>query len=189
MSGPAERKAFGAFAYFPDGPLPTAKFIIHSRLAARAACSNGFPSMTLIVFLGLLPALLGLSGEPRQPAQGVRRVVIEDEVVISVRIRPPVRQKFEWVEAKGPKCVHTQRLAGAMWSGPSSIDFLLRDRTRIRAIMDNECPALDFYGGLYLQPDDDRICAKRETIRNRVGGSCRIERFKILTPQLKQVRR
>ena len=49
-------------------------------------------------------------------------------------------------------------------------------------------PALDFYGGFYLQPDDDRICAKRETIRSRVGGSCRIERFRLLEPQVKQVK-
>ena len=76
-----------------------------------------------------------------------------------------------------------------MWSGPSSIDFLLRDRTRVRAIMDDECPALDFYKGFYLQPDDDRICAKRESIQSRIGGSCRIERFKTLIPQMKQVKR
>ena len=50
--------------------------------------------------------------------------------------------------------------------------------------MDSDCPALDFYGGFYLQPDDERICAKRETIRSRVGGSCRIERFRLLVPQL-----
>ena len=76
-----------------------------------------------------------------------------------------------------------------MWSGPSSIDFLLRDRTRVRAIMDDECPALDFYKGFYLQPDDDRICAKCESIQSRIGGSCRIERFKTLIPQMKQVKR
>jgi hypothetical protein len=76
-----------------------------------------------------------------------------------------------------------------MWSGPTSIDFVLRDRSRIRAVMDDECPALDFYKGFYLQPDDARICAKRETIQNRVGASCRITRFRRLVPQLKQVRR
>ena len=73
-----------------------------------------------------------------------------------------------------------------MLSGPSSIDFVLRDRRRFRAIMDSECPALDFYGGFYLQPDDERICAKREIVRSRVGGSCRIERFRTLVPQLKR---
>lgn len=144
--------------------------------------------MTLLALLGLIPALFALAGDP--PAQaGVRRVVIHDEVIISIPIRPRPPQKVEWIEKKGPKCIGTERIAGAMLSGPSSIDFVLRDRRRIRAIMDNECPALDFYRGFYLQPDDERICAKRETIRSRVGGSCRIERFRALVPQVKQVRR
>ena len=55
--------------------------------------------------------------------------------------------------------------------------------------MDSDCPALDFYGRFYLQPDDENICARRETIRSRVGGSCRIEKFRKLVPQYKQVKR
>jgi hypothetical protein len=147
--------------------------------------------MTLLTFLGLIPALFGMAAQSssQQQPQGVRRVVIHDEVIISIPIRPRPRQNIEWIETKGPKCIDAARIAGASWSGPSSIDFLLRNRTRVRAVMDNECPALDFYKGFYLQPDDERICAKRETIRNRVGGSCRIERFRTLVPQLKQVKR
>jgi hypothetical protein len=147
--------------------------------------------MTLLALLGLIPALIGLAGDPpAQPQAGVRRVWIRDELIISIPIRPRPPQKVEWIEKKkGPKCIGVDRLAGAMWSGPSSIDFVLRDRSRVRAIMDNECPALDFYRGFYLQPDDERICAKRETIRSRVGGTCRIERFRSLVPQVRQVRR
>ena len=33
-------------------------------------------------------------------------------------------------------------------------------------------------------PDIERICAKRDTIRSRVGGSCRIERFRTLVPKV-----
>lgn len=145
--------------------------------------------MTLLAYLGLIPALFAMAGDPPSRAHGVRRVVINEEVVISIPIRPRPRQRIDWIEKKGPKCIATDRLAGAMWSGPSSIDFVLRDRSRIRAEMDDECPALDFYRGFYLQPDDERICAKRETIRSRVGGTCRIERFKRLIPELKQVNR
>lgn len=146
--------------------------------------------MTLLAFLGLIPALLGLAQDPpsSQPP-AVRRVWIRDELVISIPIRPRPPQRVDWIEKKGPKCIGTEQLAGAMWSGPSSIDFVLRDRSRIRAVMDDECPALDFYRGFYLQPDDERICAKRETIRSRVGGTCRIERFRRLVPQVKQVKR
>ncbi|MDP9421878.1 MAG: hypothetical protein M3Q19_03440 [Pseudomonadota bacterium] len=146
--------------------------------------------MTLIALLGLIPALFGLAGDPPSPTrEGVRRVVINQELVISIPIRPRQSQRVDWIEKKGPKCIGTERLAGAMLSGPSSIDFVLRDRSRIRAVMDDECPALDFYRGFYLHPDDERICARRDTIRSRVGGVCRIERFRRLFPQVKQVRR
>ena len=73
-----------------------------------------------------------------------------------------------------------------MLSGRSSVDFVLRDRRRVRAELDSDCPALDFYGGFYVQPDDDRICARRDVIRSRMGGICRIERFRRLVPKLNQ---
>ena len=147
--------------------------------------------MTLFAFLGLIPALFGMAGDPpsRPERQSVRQVVINEEMLISIPIRPRPSRRLDWNEHKGPKCIPVERIAGALWSGPSSIDFILRDRRRIRAVMDDECPALDFYKGFYLQPDDARICAKRESIQNRVGGSCRIERFRRLVPQVRQVRR
>jgi hypothetical protein len=167
------------------------QFTLHSTLAGRSAYRNGPIFMTLLALLGLIPALFSMAAQDSSQSQVVRRVMVQDEVIISIPVRPrPKRpQKVQWKEEKGPKCVRSERIAGAIWSGPSSIDFLLRDRTRVRAIMDDECPALDFYKGFYLQPDDERICAKREAIQNRVGGSCRIERFRALVPQSKQVQR
>lgn len=141
--------------------------------------------MIFLSFFSLIPAMFALAGGP-QPEPVVRRVVIQDEVIIRIPVRPRPLKRFEWQERKGPKCIPADRIAGAMLSGSSSIDFLLRDRTRIRAVMDSECPALDFYGGFYLQPDDERICAKRESIRNRVGASCRIERFRTLVRTAKK---
>lgn len=145
--------------------------------------------MTLISILELVPALFAMALQSPAPQQGVRRVVIQDELIISIPVRPRSRQSIEWVEQKGPKCIMASRIAGATLSGPSSIDFVMRNRQRIRAKMDNECPALDFYQGFYLQPEDERVCARRESIQNRVGASCRIERFRTLVPQVKQVKR
>lgn len=145
--------------------------------------------MALITLLTMVPALFGMALQaPSQASQSVRRVVIHDQVIISIPVRPRSSQRIEWTEHKGPRCVAIKRIAGATLSGPSSIDFLLRDRSRIRAVMDNECPALDFYRGFYLQPEDERICAKRESIQNRVGASCRIKRFRMLVPQVSQAR-
>ena len=145
--------------------------------------------MILTMLLGLVPALLGSALQSSGDDQVVRRVIVHDEVLFRIPIRPRISRPIEWVEQKGPKCVPANMLAGAMLSGPSSIDFVLRNRQRVRAIMDDDCPALDFYGSFYLQPDDDYICAKRETIHIRSGGSCRIEKFKWLVPQYKEVKR
>ena len=141
--------------------------------------------MIFLSLLSLIPAMFALAGEP-QHELFVRRVVIQDEVIFRIPVRPRPVKRFQWEEKKGPKCVPADRIAGPVLSGPASIDFLLRDRTRIRAEMDSECPALDFYDGFYLQPDDERICAKRETIRNRVGASCRIQRFRTLVRTAKK---
>ena len=109
-------------------------------------------------------------------------VVIGAAAVVSVAAQPP-----------GQGFGRGHRGFGPGGPGPMAmlrqLDLTDAQRTQIRAIMDDECPALDFYRGFYLQPDDQRICAKRESIQNRVGGSCRIERFKRLVPQLKQVKR
>jgi hypothetical protein len=142
--------------------------------------------MIPLPIFGLFSALLGLAADPPAEPQAVRRMVIRDEVILRIPIRPRMSPAIEWKEGKGPRCLDADRIAGAMLSGRSSIDFVLRDRRRYRAYMDSECPAIDFYGGFYLQPDDERICAKREYIRSRVGGDCRIERFRTLEPKLKR---
>lgn len=138
--------------------------------------------MILFALTGLFPVLFGLSIEATDP-QVVRRIVIRDEIIVRVPVRPRLNPRIEWKEHKGPKCIAIDRLAGSVLSGPSSIDFVFRDRSRVRAELDDECPAIDFYGGFYLQPEDHRICADREVIRSRVGASCEIDRFRRLTPR------
>jgi hypothetical protein len=76
-------------------------------------------------------------------------------------------------------------IRGALLSGTDHVDFLLPDRQRIRATFDDDCPALDFYGDFYLRTEDHQLCAKRDSVHSRIGGSCRIERFRKLAPKLK----
>ena len=73
-----------------------------------------------------------------------------------------------------------------MLSGRSSVDFVMRDRSRLRARLDSNCLALDFYDGFYVQPQDHRLCMRRDVIRSRIGGECRIERFRLLVPRFEQ---
>jgi len=142
--------------------------------------------MSLFAFFASLSSWLAAAAGPGVPPQeqAVRRLVVQDEVILRIPVRAlPSRPRFEWEEKKGPKCLASRAIAGAMLSGRSSIDFVMADRSRVRARMDSDCPALDFYGGFYLEPEDNRICAKREEIRSRMGGSCRIERFRVLVPK------
>ena len=136
----------------------------------------------------LLPLLLGVFGaQPGAVGQSVTRLIIQDEVIFRVPLQlHPLLPEIEWVEHKGPKCIPADAIRRALLSGPSQIDFILANRARVRAQFDEDCPALDFYGGVYLQPQDERLCARRDAVHSRIGGSCTIERFKQLVPKLRQ---
>ena len=143
--------------------------------------------MTAATFFGLLPVVLGLLAAQPAAVQSVTRLVVQDEVILRIPIQPhPVVQQIEWIERKGPKCIAAGAVRRALLSGPDRVDFVLANRSRVRAHFDEDCPALDFYGGFYLQPEDERVCAGRDAIHSRMGGSCTIERFKLLVPQFKR---
>lgn len=143
--------------------------------------------MTSVTIWNLLPLLVGLFGaQPGPVGQAVTRLIIQDEVILRVPVQPrPIVPEFNWVEKKGPKCIPAGAIQRALLSGSEQVDFVLADHSRIRAQFDEDCPALDFYGGFYLQPEDERLCAHRDAIHSRIGGSCRIERFKQLVPQFR----
>lgn len=140
--------------------------------------------MTPSTFLVLLPALLGLTGFGAVPATEGRVLLAQNEVVMRIQLRPRVVPMLEWSERKGPKCIAVDEIRGAMLSGRDGVDFMLPHRRRVRAKLADDCPALDFYNGFYLTPDEGRICAKRDGIHNRDGSSCRIDRFHRLVPKL-----
>lgn len=140
--------------------------------------------MNLLHFFAAIPMLLGLSSaEPR----GVSSITVEQTTIFRIPVRRhPFAPLIEWQEKKGPKCLAAGDIAGAMLSGRDTIDFVLRDRSRVRAVIDDDCSALDFYDGFYVQPSDERLCVRRDEIRSRMGASCRIEKFKALVPQLRR---
>jgi hypothetical protein len=136
----------------------------------------------------LMPLLLGLFGaEPGAVGQSVTRLVVQDEVILRVPIQPrPLLPEIDWIEHKGPKCVPAAAIKRVLLSGPQQVDFVLLNHARIRAQFDEDCPALDFYDGVYLQTADDRLCVRRDAVYSRIGGSCTIKRFKQLEPKLRQ---
>jgi len=133
--------------------------------------------------LTLIPTILSLFG--LAPAGlSVSRVMIRDEVIMRVPVvRPHVGWPVRWFEKRGPKCIKADDVLAATLADDGSIDFLLRRGQRMRAKLESQCPTLDFYGGFYLQPEGGRICADREEIRNRIGGSCQIEKFRLMVPR------
>ena len=128
--------------------------------------------------------LLGLvAAQPAAMQESVTRLIVQDEVILRIPIAPrPQGPAVRWTERKGPKCIPIGPIRGAMLSGPEQVDFIFRNRARVRAQFDENCPALDFYAGFYLQPNGEQLCAGRDAIHSRMGGSCTIERFKMLVP-------
>lgn len=135
-----------------------------------------------------MPLLLGLIGaQPGAVGQSVTRLIIQDEVILRVPVQPrPLIPEIEWVEKKGPKCVPVAAIQRALLSGSEQVDFVFVNRARVRAQLEEDCPALDFYNGFYLQPRDERLCAHRDAIHSRMGGSCAIESFKELVPRFRR---
>ena len=134
-------------------------------------------------------ALAGAAEAPSPPPAerpiAFAQLTVREQIIIRVPVRSlqPAAPRIEWKEGKGPKCLAVKSLVGARLTGPNSVDLLLRDQSRVRAKLQKNCPALDYYIGIYIRPNaDGRICADRDTIRSRVGGACEIERFRSLKP-------
>ena len=152
----------------------SAQFIEHSTLHCEAPGDGGGLQMIPGTILTVASLLLGLLAA--QPG------------AIGVTVTRPFAGTIEWREHKGPKCIPVGAIERAFLSGSRQIDFALDNGRRMRAELDDDCPALDFYGGFYLQLQDDQLCAGRDAIRSRMGGSCTIERFRKLVPKLHEAR-
>jgi hypothetical protein len=150
------------------------------RTAIRKGMILPRPLTALFVSLAAWHGALWDSG----PA--VQRMMVRDEVILNVPIAQRRRPGLVWVERKGPRCVSSEMIAGAAMASPASIDFVMRDRSRVRAEFDSNCAGLDFYGSFYIEPQDGAVCAKREEIRSRAGSTCRIERFRRLEAKYKR---
>jgi hypothetical protein len=141
----------------------------------------------------LLALLMGVGAEPdRETREGSEtqyaQLVIRQQIIVRVpdgprQSAPAGATPIEWRESRGPRCVPASSIAGATLVGPSSVDLILRDNSRMRALLENRCPALDYYYGFYVNATEDgQICADRDAIRSRMGGECRIDRFRTLRP-------
>ncbi|WEJ99820.1 MAG: hypothetical protein P0Y59_23460 [Candidatus Sphingomonas phytovorans] len=144
------------------------------------------PVILALILLALAP---GASvDESRLDKVEVAQLTVHQRIIIRIprlpfTSREPIQdqQSVRWSEKKGPKCVAMSDLVGAAISAPDSIDLMIEDGSRVRARLNDDCPPLDYYSGYYLKPTQDgMVCADRDAIRSRSGGSCRIKEFKRL---------
>lgn len=144
--------------------------------------------MIVSTLLALLPALIGLAAvQPAGEDPDARRIVALDQIIMRVPIQPRLAPpQVDWKERKGPRCVPIAEISAAMLSGSEQVDFLLKDRRRVRARLSGGCAALDFYTGFYLRTRDERLCADRDMIHSRMGGRCEIDVFRMLEPEIRR---
>ena len=141
-----------------------------------------------MIYWGAALMLMALAGAPQQDSarKPVRyaQLTLRHQIIVRVPTRPqgaPLVSPIKWKEGKGVKCIAASQVAGASMPGRGSVDLVLRDRSRIRAKLENSCPALDYYNGFYITPNaDGMICADKQSIRSRMGGECEIDAFKTL---------
>ena len=139
-------------------------------------------AMMLLAFAGA-----GERARP-QPPQLRGSITVRQQIIIRVpagirRVAPAGASLMQWQESRGPRCVSASRIVGASLLGQNSVDLILRDNSRIRARLEQRCPALDYYYGFYVNATEDgNICAARDVIRSRAGGACQIDQFRVLTP-------
>lgn len=156
------------------------------------------PALVLAPAMLFAVALLALSPAAAS-AQDVRRlervewaqVSIHQRIIIRTprRARRIMRERARrdplerpvWSERKAPRCVPLASLTGVAVSHGGDVDMMMVDGRRLRAKLDRDCPALNFYAGFYLEPNrDGLICGGRDVLRARSGAACPIARFRRL---------
>jgi hypothetical protein len=142
------------------------------------------------MFSQLRPILPLLIAAPLAVAAAPERrdgqVTIRERIVIRIPRLPVVSRRqpapvIDWHEKKAPKCVAADTLASATISRDGDVDLIVTDGRRLRAKLDDRCPAINFYSGFYLKrAGDGMVCARRDDLRTRSGGRCEISRFRTL---------
>ena len=142
-----------------------------------------------ILLLAAAPAIAyAVPGEaPADAPVRLAQLTIHERLVIRVpRVRrgdaPPA---VEWKEKKSVKCIAATAVTGAAVNEDGAVDLVLDGLRRVRAELDDRCPALAFYSGFYLKPGPDgEVCARRDAFRSRSGAACAIRRLRMLVPRI-----
>jgi hypothetical protein len=73
------------------------------------------------------------------------------------------------------RCVGIDHVAGAVVFGDRAVELTMTDHSRWRMAFDAACPALSFYQGFYYRRAvAGHLCAGRDAVISRSGGTCPI---------------
>ena len=87
----------------------------------------------------------------------------------------------DFVERRMGRCLPVSSIAGVQPSGKNELILYLRDRRIVRAELERECRARDFYSGFYLSRNEDgRLCVDRDMLQSRSGAHCKLSEMRQL---------
>ena len=73
------------------------------------------------------------------------------------------------------RCIGVDHVAGAVVFGDRSVELTMTDHSHWRMTFDAACPALSFYQGFYYRRAvAGHLCAGRDAVISRSGGTCPI---------------
>jgi hypothetical protein len=118
------------------------------------------------------------------------QVRVEQRVIIRIpsRVVTPVgangsAKSAQYKEAKIGKCLMMDRLVASRPGPKNSLELATRDGIVIRAYLEDDCLAREFYAGAYMErPVDGKLCVKRDFVHARTGAKCEINKFRLLQP-------
>lgn len=86
-----------------------------------------------------------------------------------------------FVERRMGRCIPIGNIEGVQPDRGNALILYLRDRRLVRAQLDRECRARDFYSGFYLsRSSDGRLCVDRDVLQSRSGANCRLSEMRQL---------
>ncbi len=153
------------------------------------------PALLLALLPVSVPAVVAAQDAPALDRTEWAQLTIHERIMIRIprrarpaplrgrRFAPPPDLPIIWSERRAQKCVPVARLTGEAAVQGGDVDLLLVNGRRLRAKLNKDCPALDFYSGFYIKPNaDGLICGGRDVLRARSGAACPIARFRRIEP-------
>lgn len=94
----------------------------------------------------------------------------------------PQREVSEsFVERRMGRCIPIGNIAAVRPDGGNDLILYLHDRRMVRAQLERECRARDFYSGFYLsRSSDGRLCVDRDKLQSRSGANCKLSEMRQL---------